>query len=378
MASRFTFVGQPVIPKKDSSRFFRAWSNEKGVKMASINFGINANNSTVYVEMFGIASDEIRTKNTDREDIIVPWSKRNDPNIVEGVATFRKYFIRFDSLECDEEYITSYDMILKLKEILEAPYVGNICVTGTCERHPYKNKNGEIKLITRYNIQNVYEENSDRDCTLTLREEIFFNSDSIDESIFKDTKKVLVNGYFNQFFGKQNDAYIADVNRNYYVPEQYVVNFAGIDFENPQQKKLYDYIMSVLKSAKSNKKMYSLNWQCSIVAGAEEVPFDESQLTEQQKLQIELGLSTIESFKPRGSIYGPRVNEIRLVKPILNGEYANGVIELPVKLEEFEADILQLIEQESMSEVLEAAEEVPFDTTEKETDFDNMLSDLLG
>jgi hypothetical protein len=42
------------------------------------------------------------------------------------------------------------------------------------------------------------------------------------------------------------------------------------------------------------------------VEGAEEVEFDESQLTATQKEAIELGLNTIDDFKPRNSIFGEK------------------------------------------------------------------------
>ena len=44
-------------------------------------------------------------------------------------------------------------------------------------------------------------------------------------------------------------------------------------------------------------------------------------LTEQQREQVELGISKMEDFKPRGNILGDREKELRLVKPILTGEF---------------------------------------------------------
>ena len=59
----------------------------------------------------------------------------------------------------------------------------------------------------------------------------------------------------------------------------------------------------------------------SITNGTEEVEFTMDSLTEQQREQVELGISKMEDFKPRGSVFGERVNELRLVKPLLTGEF---------------------------------------------------------
>ena len=44
-------------------------------------------------------------------------------------------------------------------------------------------------------------------------------------------------------------------------------------------------------------------------------------LTDQQREQFELGISKMEDFKPRWNILGDREKELRLVKPILTGEF---------------------------------------------------------
>lgn len=325
-----------------------------GSKMVTINFGIKAGNSVAYVELFGMESTEVRTVNNDRENIIVPWDKRFNESNISSVALYRKHFIRFNSLDIDETYITTYDTVMKLKEIVEN-YKGNIQVRGNFEKAPYINKDGNEMFITKYIIQNVYEASENDKPALKVNMDIYYNKDSVDKTDFEKEKKLYINGYVNQYLGKQYEKYIGDAARSFYVPQQFILNASQFDLTNEKQKKILDYVVGIIAKASSNKKMYHMNWECKIVSGAEEVPFDESQLTSQQKMEIELGLSTIDDFKPAGSIFGPRVDEIRLVKPLTRDEFADGTIECAETLKEFEDSIVRFVQPETLDSVVAEA-----------------------
>lgn len=327
-----------------------------GSKMVSINFGVKAGNSVAYVEMFGMQMDEIRTTNNDKETIIIPWDNRFNEHNIDSVASYRKHFVRFKSLDIDETYITTYDTVMKLKEILEN-YSGNIQVRGNFEKTPYINKDGKEVFINKYIIQNVYEAGENDKPALKVNMEVFYNKDSIDKTEFKDTKKIYINGYINQYLGKQHEKYIGEANKTFYMPQQFILNASQFDLDNEKQKKILEYVIGIIDKASSNKKMYHMMWDCKIVSGAEEVPFDESQLTSQQKIEIELGLSTVDDFKPAGSVFGPRVDEIRLVKPVSRDEFADGTVECAETLKEFEANIVHFIEQETLDKAVEKAQE---------------------
>ena len=78
-----------------------------------------------------------------------------------------------------------------------------------------------------------------------------------------------------------------------------------------------------------------------------------SSLSEQQKEQIELGISKLEDFR-RGPIYGQRVNELRLVKPLLTGEFetCKTAAESDFTAREFEDEIYTPVSDESVDDMV--------------------------
>ena len=73
--SRFSFCGKVTVSKKVP--FVKRDTYDKGEKI-SINFGIKAGNNLGYVKLEGFKNDEIKTMDTDRNNIEVAWSDRLD------------------------------------------------------------------------------------------------------------------------------------------------------------------------------------------------------------------------------------------------------------------------------------------------------------
>ena len=93
-----------------------------------------------------------------------------------------------------------------------------------------------------------------------------------------------------------------------------------------------------------------------MINGAEEVEFDESQLTKAQREQLELGIRTLDDFKPKGAILGGRVNEYRLFDPKLTGDFADGLVDTEMKESEFEEMVYAPAVDEKLDDVVEKAE----------------------
>ena len=99
-----------------------------------------------------------------------------------------------------------------------------------------------------------------------------------------------------------------------------------------------------------NKTMVHIPWDIVLLRGAEEAEFDESMLTAKQKEQIELGLKTLDDFKPKGNILGDRVNEYRLFDPKLTGDFADGLVDTEEKVSEVEEKIFVPAKDETLDE----------------------------
>ena len=342
--SRFSFCGTPVIPKQkaDTKRPFCKEISKKDEKtketkkMLSMTFGIKETDMNMaFVEAFDSQQKVIKTMDVDNEKMDVDWDDRFDEDIIEKVANYRKYIVDLgDEHGGRQEFITAYDMIEHLREHLPN-YDGRVVVTGQFTRDWYAKT-----YFSKFRIQNVFAAPEERKNRLLLTMDLFYNKSSLDDSDFDENKKMTLDCYIEQYINK-------DEGRKY-VPIQVVFSGAKYDLENEKHKKLFDYKMKYIKV--KNKNMVHIPWEIVLLRGAEEAEFDESMLTDSQREQVELGIKSVDDFRPKGNIYGDRIDEFRLFEPKLEGDYADGVLECDDTADEFEEKIFVPAADETMEE----------------------------
>lgn len=344
--SRFSFCGTPVIPKQksDAKRLFckeitkKDEKTKENRKMLSMTFGIKENDMNMaFVEAFDGQQKVIKTMDVDNEKMDVDWDDRFDEDIIEKVANYRKYIVDLgDEHGGRQEFITAYDMIEHLREHLPN-YDGRVVVTGQFTRDWYAKKK---TYFSKFRIQNVFAAPEEIKNRLLLTMDLFYNKSSLDDSDFDENKKMTLDCYIEQYINK-------DEGRKY-VPIQVVFSGAKYDLENEKHKKLFDYKMKYIKV--KNKNMVHIPWEIVLLRGAEEAEFDESMLTDSQREQVELGIKTVDDFRPKGNVYGDRIDEFRLFEPKLEGDYADGVLECDDTADEFEEKIYVPAQDETMEE----------------------------
>lgn len=378
--SRFSFCGTPVIPKQkaDTKRPFCKEISKKDEKtketkkMLSMTFGIKETDMNMaFVEAFDSQQKVIKTMDVDNEKMDVDWDDRFDEDIIEKVANYRKYIVDLgDEHGGRQEFITAYDMIEHLREHLPN-YDGRVVVTGQFTRDWYAKKK---TYFSKFRIQNVFAAPEERKNRLLLTMDLFYNKSSLDDSDFNENKKMTLDCYIEQYINK-------DEGRKY-VPIQVVFSGAKYDLENEKHKKLFDYKMKYIKV--KNKNMVHIPWEIVLLRGAEEAEFDESMLTDSQREQVELGIKSVDDFRPKGNIYGDRIDEFRLFEPKLEGDYADGVLECDDTADEFEEKIFVPAADETMEEAKKNSksakskskkdedddDEPPFDKDEDKDDVD--------
>lgn len=378
--SRFSFCGTPVIPKQkaDTKRPFCKEISKKDEKtketkkMLSMTFGIKETDMNMaFVEAFDSQQKVIKTMDVDNEKMDVDWDDRFDEDIIEKVASYRKYIVDLgDEHGGRQEFITAYDMIEHLREHLPN-YDGRVVVTGQFTRDWYAKKK---TYFSKFRIQNVFAAPEERKNRLLLTMDLFYNKNSLDDSDFDENKKMTLDCYIEQYINK-------DEGRKY-VPIQVVFSGAKYDLENEKHKKLFDYKMKYIKV--KNKNMVHIPWEIVLLRGAEEAEFDESMLTDSQREQVELGIKSVDDFRPKGNIYGDRIDEFRLFEPKLEGDYADGVLECDDTADEFEEKIFVPAADETMEEAKKNSksakskskkdedddDEPPFDKDEDKDDVD--------
>ena len=344
--SRFSFCGTPVIPKQkaDTKRPFckeitkKDEKTKETKKMLFMTFGIKETDMNMaFVEAFDSQQKVIKTMDTDNEKLDVDWDDRFDEDIISKVASYRKYIVDLgDDHGGRQEFITAYDMIEHLREYLP-DYNGRVVVTGQFTRDWYAKKK---MYFSKFRVQNVFAAPEERKNRLLLTMDLFYNKASLDDSDFDESKKMTLDCYIEQYINK-------DEGRKY-VPIQVVFSGAKYDLENEKHKKLFDYKMKYIKV--KNKNMVHIPWEIVLLRGAEEAEFDESMLTDSQREQVELGIKTVDDFRPKGNVYGDRIDEFRLFEPKLEGDYADGVLECDDTADEFEEKIYVPAQDETMEE----------------------------
>ena len=334
--SRFNFCGKVSVSRK--APMVKRDTYDSSEKIA-INFGIKAGTNLGYVTLNGFKNDEIKTRDVDGNNIEIAWSDRLDEDIIKTVAGTKKFTVNLGERK---EFITEWDMIEYLESAL-AGYEDDIVVTGNFVLRPGSGKYKD-QVYREYQIQNVFMPGEKEVPHLTMNMDLYYDKDSMDNSSLKEDGKIFMHCY-TPMWSK------ADAARKMFQIDT-VFNTAVFDMSKPKHKAIYDYKMRFLETKSRNP--VHMNWQLAIVNGAEEVEFSEASLTDAQKEQIELGISKLEDFKPRGQIFGDRVNELRLVKPLLTGEFerCKTAAKSEYTAREFENEIYVPVSDESVEDMV--------------------------
>lgn len=184
-----------------------------------------------------------------------------------------------------------------------------IRVTGNVKSNFYNDKNN-LQYVPSF-IEIVPKETENQ---LKAFLDIFYEKDSIDDD--KKLKKFIVNGYVGERIKKADKLY----------PLTIVIDYAKVDEENPEHIMFLDFMKDNFKIT-DKKMIHKMGVEINVINGAEKVEFDESCLTDNQKMGIKLGLNTIDDFKPKGNVYGNRTTELRVCKGDLKA-FPNGAVEV--------------------------------------------------
>lgn len=402
MQTNFNFTGKLFIPAADSRNPFAvdtSWikkvrGGEREIPAIKMNFGIRETDANMgFVSLYASkdSSQDIIVHTVDGNTLSVPWEERD--NYVDVAANFMKYTVDladpdeknryreairsgdYSEIDCStedaaklklselydmrKEFITSYDFVNYLREVLPT-YEGKITVTGQVRRRYYNNE-----YTDNFEPRAVYAAGSDAKNKLSMRLDFVYNKDGVEKAKYESDKKIFVNGYVYQW--------INAVDKNKLMPLQLIFDASKYDLTNERHKKLLDYKMKYVDIG--HETFQELSWEVRIINGAETVPFTEDMLTDAQREQVELGLKSLEDFKPRGNIYGERIREYRLAEPILKGRFENGFVDTEYTADDLETLMYKpnKVENVSSLDVEAKAKTEPAKTTEPEIDDDDLF-----
>ena len=357
---RFSFIGE-LDYNSESSKVPYLREITGGLALSLIS--IEAKNNRAFVEMSGFKNDPIKTKDNDGEDIEIAWDDRFDEDSLKKVASYRKHVITVEDVR--KEFISELDFIGFVRDNIADLKGKRFQITGQTRVNEYKGK-----ITDRFRIQSMYEVDDSKKNELRLNGDFFFNKESIDTADFAKERKIYLNGWTFEYVNKEV--------KNRFVAKQLVFDCSKLNFEDEKHIAILNYKLKQIGCAYEDGKIatpklkknkyYKIEVICKYLNGQETVEFSEKDLTENQKQAVQLGLASLDDFRPKGQIYGARVEVYKLVNFDLRGDYVDGCIEA----EDFSEDLIYTpSENESVSE---AFKEDAMNPPEEETTEDDSES----
>lgn len=373
MYNTFDFIGSFNFFKDGFAidNYPSGW-NKKSLK-ASIN---SSKNNGIWLTLDGmwmgqyeddIATSVIKRKSkkvlgADSFDLEIPWDDRNNPTILAQISDMNKIII--DIGQDDEARGKMLDLnreifYLESKELAKVEDGDHDKLEKLYEDYEEAKKAaGRLEFLHPIDAINFLVENKDK-----FNEELFQVKGNVDISHSKgkfyvnykpstfqylghkkeETKtylKATLDLYFSDnlvddsLFEKKKliryKTYIANYDNGWKADKMFPLEtvFNGIDYkdDNPSHVAHQNIITTFMQNAEKGKVMH-IPWECSLISGAEEKEFTEADLTPQQKMMVDAGLSKIEDFKK--TTYGDRYEEVRLRIPLLKnfedkGDFSRG------------------------------------------------------
>ena len=412
----FEFVGTLSLPKTTEKFKPVAEYDKPHWKGSKITLQVrnNENNTQLIEAMGGYNKDGstiIRTTLNEKDEagkykrVEIKWADRNKPENIQAVANFRKFVFDMDveadrwslqrqikaleasssdsdaimflqdtynmpqgtnalefakellskSLAKRKEFLSEYDFVEFLKTVAPKLEDKVFVVTGTIESSLYNGKASQ-----KFKIQQIKLAAPNTPQKFRGEMEIYFDNTSLDESMFTDIRKYFVNGYVRNY----SSAHKKEIG----IPVSVVVDGSKFDASNEMATKQLNFLKSLF--AVEEKENFSvIGVKCVFANGVQKVEINESMLSDFEKLQVELGLATLEDFKKAyGSANGEREREIKVVG-LTNAYLKTGKKETAYTLSDF------LIEtEETLEDIKTENTTTTTSTTEQVFDMEDLFS----
>lgn len=274
------------------------------------------------------------------EKLQIPWKDRFKPEVIENVAEFKKFVIDLEEYgnrfklekeveKLDEKGLTSEELIEsgmvdaraelaiskdKRREFIDetdfAEYLNEIIPTDKVQDKLFKIK-GEI-LYTEYQgkyykklVPNrIYLAEKDAVPSSTGQITIFFNKNSLDDSLLKKTNKYYVNGFIRNYDNDQKKEISA--------PVTLVIDMSKNDSDEKIKK---INTLMVNQFTVKDKSWKELGVKVSLLDGSQKMEITEDMLSDFQKELLELEAITLDEIRKEigADIYGPKVQEMVII-----------------------------------------------------------------
>lgn len=332
MSNTFSFVGSLRAVKDTESfkgftitNFDSGWMNERLV------FNVIAGDNRHMVEInAGRWKDEDKnviygfTKgdaNKKGEAFQIPWSKRNDTDIINNMAGWKVFTVDTETYNHRKEleevgetealeaankkrrhFIAHTEFCEFVHKLVHADKIQDMKfrVNGNVT-YRYSEKND--RYYSAYEVTKIYRVDDETPVSSEVGVEFYFSEGAMDSSDYAENGKAIVSGY--------TPFYDSATKKTFYCPIALALRF-GTDESGMKKIKGYEKIFNKFEDDEIRK----INLTCQQIDGAQRVSISYDDLDDETKENIDLGLTTLEDAiaEAGGSMYGDKIQEIRIEK----------------------------------------------------------------
>lgn len=362
--NQFSFVGE-IRPIKDSANFkgYEETSFNSGWQIKKLRFNMvcgdnrhlvevsaggwkDANKNVIYTFSAGKDGEK-------GEKMQVKWADRQNPDVIDKVANFRKYVVDLNTpgalkaaqeagdeaaIEAAKkrrkEFISEVDMVDYLNKLVNSDKIKGIKfrVVGNIEYSYSVNKN---QFYRSFAIQKVYRAADDAESASLGTIDTYFGKDCIDDAAFDDTKKYYVSAH-TQFFENNN------FKKNIFAPIQLVIDANGDD----KAAKIAEGLKKKFDKIEGDE-VRKICVAVKFLDGAQRRDISYDDLTDDQKESIDFGLVTLQDIAREMSdgVYGDHITATQIIG--LARGYSGGSVDTVYTVDDLALPTLNVEEDKS-------------------------------
>ena len=255
----------------------------------------------------------------------VEFKYKDREKYIGELAEFKKFV--FVNGEERHEFATEYDYSMFVHDKLSSDEVKGktFKIIGEIEYSNYTNPTtNETKTYINYNINRIYVVKDDVDQFATANIDLFINEDAIDDSKVVEEGIFTVSGYVPQYDGKKKS------DKGYFQMLEYPLNIS----EEKRELK-FNKLKGLLDV--SDCELAKIGFKVNLINRVEEVDFDISMVTDEEKELLELEIISLSELKDKyGSGKGGHVSKMEIEG--ITKTYTLGCIPTTITLSELLSD----------------------------------------
>lgn len=330
MANTFSFVGY-LRPIKDSEKWkgYSVTNYDSGWMAEKLRFNVVAGSNRHLVEInagrwqdenknmiYGFTKAEEGKKS---EAFQIPWSKRNDPEMIEKMAGWRIFTVDLDTLSHRNElerngdneafaasnkkrhhFLAATEFCEYVNKVVHSEKIKDVKfkVDGNVT-YTYSEKNGRYYSV--YEVTKIYRADDDKEPNSSVNIDFYYTEGAMDCEDYDETGKAVISGY-TKFYDN-------NTKKNWFCPMNLVMRL-GTDEKGKKAikgwKKFFDQF--------GEEPVRRVVLDCQQIDGAERSNITYDDLSDETKEFIDFGMISLENAirDAGGQKFGNTIQEIRI------------------------------------------------------------------